>query len=106
MARATLLDPRFKKNGFCSASSYEKAYQEIVQELCSQRNVDFVNQNEVRGREEQNNNAHLDDLLWGNFDWRNSKDLQRETARSSAIVEVHQYVNEAYISRRDNPLLW
>ena len=36
----------------------------------------------------------------------NSEDLQRGTARSSAIVEVRQYVNEAYISRRDNPLLW
>ena len=47
LARATLLDPRFKKNGFCLASSYEKAYQEIVQEVCSQRNVDFVYQNEV-----------------------------------------------------------
>ena len=94
LARATLLDPRFKKNGFCSASSYEKAYQEIVQEVCSQRNVDFVYQNEVRGREEENSNAHLDDLLWGDFDRRNSEDLQRGTARSSAIVEVRQYVNE------------
>ena len=73
--------------------------------VCSQRNVDFINQNEVRGREEENSNAHLDDLLWSDFDRRNSEDLQRGTARSSAIVEVRQYVTEAYISRRDNPLL-
>ena len=106
LARATLLDPRFKRNGFRSASSYEKAYQEIVQEVCSQKNVDFVYQNEVRGREEENSNAHLDDLLCGDFERRNSEDLQRGMARSSAIVEVRQYVNEAYISRRDNPLLW
>ena len=88
LARAMLLDLRFKKNGFCSASSYEKANQEIVQEVCSQRNVDFVNENEVRGREEETSNVHLDSLLWGDFDWRNSEDLQRGTARSSAIVEV------------------
>ena len=84
----TLLDPRFKKNGFCSASSYEKAYSEIIQEVCLQRNVDFVNQNKVRGREEENSNAHLNDLLWGDFDRRNSKDLQRKMARLSAIAEV------------------
>ena len=52
-----------KKMGFVPASSYEKAYQEIVQEVCSQRNVDFVSQNKVRGREEENSNVHLDDLL-------------------------------------------
>ena len=102
-----LLDLHFKKNGFCSASSYEKAYQEIVQEVCLHRNVDFVNENEVRGRKEETSNAHLGDLLWDDFDWRNSEDLQRRgTVRSSAIVEVRQYVNEAYISRRNNPLLW
>ena len=56
--------------------------------MCSPRNVDFINQNEVRGREEENSNAHLDDLLWGDSDRRNSKDLQRGTARSSAIMEV------------------
>ena len=81
--------------GFVPASSYEKAYREIVEEVCLQRNVDFVNQNKVRGREEENSNAHLDDLLKGDFDRRNSENLQRGTARSSAIVKVCQYVNEA-----------
>ena len=104
LARATLLDPRFKRNGFCSATAYDQAYQNIVDEVCSAINADLSNQ--VEGREVEENNAQLDDLLWGDFDRRNSEDLQKGTPRSSAIVEVRQYINEAYISRRNNPLLW
>ena len=61
LARGTLLDPPFKRNGFCSVTAYEQAHQDIVAEICSRISADLANQ--IEGREDVENNTHLDDLL-------------------------------------------
>ena len=45
-----------------------------------------------------------DDLIWGDFDRRQSSVLV--TPSSSAIIEVHQYVEDLKIGRHEDPLAW
>lgn len=52
----------------------------------------------------QQANANEDNLIWGDFDRRMSSVIVTPT--SSAIMEVRQYLEEAYISRLDDPLMW
>ena len=47
-----------------------------------------------------------DDLLWGDFDRRNSAAMSNETPRSNAVVEMRQYLQESPIFRKNDPLAW
>lgn len=45
-----------------------------------------------------------DDLIWDDFDRRMSSVMV--TPSSSAIIEVHQFVEEPNIGRHEDPLMW
>ena len=107
LAKATLLDPRFKKNSFRSDSLCDLARQSIENHICNQMISESEKlETEASANESREEIIQSDDLLWGGFDRRNSAAMSKETPRSNAIVEMRQYLQESPILRKNDPLAW
>lgn len=69
MTEATILDPRFKKRGFSKTTSYQRAYQKIIQSISTiiQSKKKNVSKDEVNDiQENTNENEQFD--IWKDFD--------------------------------------
>jgi len=47
-----------------------------------------------------------DDLIWGDFDWRNAASVSQATPMAVSIIEVKQYMQDSNIARQCDPLVW
>lgn len=107
LTQATFLDPRFKKNGFKSENIVTRVKDSITTAAAAIHDG-LINTpataTEATRVQTQQANTNEDDLIWGDFDRRMSSVIVTPT--SSAIMEVRQYLEEAYISRLDDPLMW
>ena len=73
LARATFLDPRFKKSGFATESGYNTVKESVVAEVT--RQVSASSQTALQSAPEQRRSeaasssfSDVDDLIWGDFD--------------------------------------
>jgi len=69
LTEATILDPRFKKRGFSKTTSYQRAYQKIIQSISTiiQSKKNNVSEDEVKDiQENTNENEQFD--IWKDFD--------------------------------------
>lgn len=68
LTEATILDPRFKKRGFCN-TSYERAYQKIIWSVTTiiQLEKQNLSENEVNAVQE-NSNEKVQFDIWKDFD--------------------------------------
>ena len=69
LTEATILDPRFKKKGFSNTTSYERAYQKIIQTVTTIIQIEKHNlsENEVNAVQEDSNEKEQFDI-WKDFD--------------------------------------
>lgn len=69
LTEATILDPRFKKKGFNNTTSYERAYQKIIQSVTTiiQMEKHNLSENEVNAVQENSNEKEQLDI-WKDFD--------------------------------------
>lgn len=69
LTEATILDPRFKKKGFSNTTSYERAYQKIIQRVTTIIQIEKHNlsENEVNAVHENLNEKDQFDI-WKDFD--------------------------------------
>jgi len=109
LARATFLDPRFRKLGFSSKSAFGNVRDKVTSSLANKLTVT----DSAGARESNMQQNHLaptaadltdDDLIWGDFDRSFSSVVVTPTA--SAILEVRQFVEEPNIGRHEDPLGW
>lgn len=69
LTEATILDPRFKKRGFSKTTSYQRAYQQIIQSVATiiQSKKTNMSENEVKViQKNTNENEQFD--IWKDFD--------------------------------------
>ena len=108
LARATFLDPRFKKNGFVTGSGYANVKESVtaaISRLLSAAPVDALpTATPEQIRAETTVMDDDDELLWGDFD--RSAAVEDRNPQASAMSLVRQFVEEPNIGRRDDPLAW
>jgi len=108
LARSTFLDPRFKKLGFSSDAAFSTVKEKVTSSLANALSCnDSAGARQLetcRGDSAATTVNEDDDLIWGDFDRRQSSVLV--TPSSSAIVEVRQYIEDAHIGRHEDPLAW
>ncbi|KAL0883411.1 hypothetical protein ABMA27_016796 [Loxostege sticticalis] len=119
--KSTLLDPRFKKEGFCSNVVAERAYQWCLSEL-----TNTVAESRSRSESEgvianeslQGTSADItesmdvvtvgtnnDDDLWSSFDER-IQNVTESAPITNAAISLKQYVEGDYLDRKSNPLIY
>lgn len=99
LAKASFLDPRFKKYGITLKEAYSKCKDLVLTDIERVARADLYEDQPVAvvtGNEE--------DVIWGDLDRENASHLQ--TATSSAAIELRHYVEEAPIDRKCDPLEW
>ncbi|XP_075982177.1 E3 SUMO-protein ligase ZBED1-like [Anticarsia gemmatalis] len=110
--KSTLLDPRFKKEGFCSNVVAERAYQWCLTELTSsisesRRSVteDVLAAEILPGTSNATESRDLDDDLWSSFDER-MRNVTDSAPITNAAISLKQYVESDYLDRKGNPLTY
>lgn len=104
--KSTFLDPRFKKEGFCSNSVADRAQQWCLTELTQIFTNENLQENfnitqSVNPANNTINDNHGD--LWSSFDER-MKNISNCTPITNAAVLVKQYVESSYVDRKSDPL--
>ncbi|KAI8125855.1 Zinc finger BED domain-containing protein 4 [Lucilia cuprina] len=97
-AESILLDPRFKRNGFRSNSAYETAVEKLRNRINSIRlNMD----NQIRTSSAEQGNS-----IWHDFDQDVYKNFRAEDNVAAAKLEFDNYLEEEYLERKNDPLIW
>jgi len=115
LARATFLDPRFKKKGFVTESGYNSVKENITAAISNQLATSSSEASSSEAREDGETESHrteipqssvsdVEDLIWGEFDRTVAVEVLNPQA--SAMSLVRQFVEEPNIGRRDDPLAW
>lgn len=101
VTQATLLDPRFKKQGFADDTTYRECYTNVVakmKELIAQEQTQLTPQvTTVKGGNSS---------IWEEFDETINQLQGSHDPGSAAIVELDKYLSEAYLPRSSDPLNW
>lgn len=108
ITEATILDPRFKRQGFSDHQSYERAKQSIIS-VASQINIikEQTATDPVSTSTESTNKSVLATLsIWEDYDNSTANMIENENTLSASIVEMNRYVQEPLQKRTENPLLW
>ncbi|XP_063931861.1 E3 SUMO-protein ligase ZBED1-like [Zophobas morio] len=110
----TFLDPRFKHMGFRDKNNAANVKKNLLNELAE----------EIKNKEKLNPNINLTSAstsavnapekfsIWNSFD-KSLAELRPQggsgssgTAMSRAIIEIDNYINESFLPRTEDPLLW
>lgn len=102
LAKATFLDPRFKKHGILEPGAKQSCRDAIQQDVAA-----LARDEEDYGATTSTPETHavdFNDMLWGQFDRQNAAHVQTPT--NTATIEIRQYVEEPPLDRRMDPLDW
>lgn len=103
VAKATFLDPRFKKAGFGHEDNAKNAQQWVTDELSQ-----LINQNQaqrvVTNYPAPVTNQLTGPTLWAHFDEKVAQNYENPSTTTSAIIMVKQYLESRLVNRNENPL--
>lgn len=108
LAEATVLDPRFKKQGFENQRSYEKVKQTIYHKaghVVVGGDGNGVDNMEVDNEQEERATSRKT-YIWDDFDSVTSKFQATVSPATAAIVEFDKYIQEPLLARKQNPFKW
>lgn len=103
--QSTLLDPRFKKRGFGSEITYKKAYDTLARMASS---VEVEIENEINSPQPCTSENSATKSVWDEFDKEIRDEICNNANRniSRGIIELDRYIQEMYLPRSADPLLW
>lgn len=105
-AKATLLDPRFKKKGFGVDSNADNAVKFVIEELAQYlaQHRPAEEENRPTAPTAQTSTDDNYDEIWDFFDKKVSEAVSTQTPISSASMVVKQYLDLPYLDRKQNPI--
>ncbi|XP_018398072.1 PREDICTED: zinc finger BED domain-containing protein 1-like [Cyphomyrmex costatus] len=110
-AKATFMDPRFKKAAFGTEENADRVQRYVVEELTQFMRYNLINQDRSstsnsfhESQEQQQQSTEGYEELWQHFDQKVHDHMNVETPTSSALIKVKQYVELPYLERKLNPI--
>ncbi|XP_052753998.1 E3 SUMO-protein ligase ZBED1-like [Galleria mellonella] len=107
-AKATILDPRFKKKAFGLESAAENAIKYVIEELAQyqlQLQVSEIqHESNTATTSQTQTSSNSDDELWEVFDKKVNDSTTQQTPISSASIMLKQYLDAPYLDRKKDPL--
>ncbi|XP_058816189.1 zinc finger BED domain-containing protein 4-like [Topomyia yanbarensis] len=104
LSQAVILDPRFKKQGFCNENQYKSAHQSLLNQInvqqCDVQRVEDCSE-EICIKEPAQSSS-----LWEEFDESVSKILSKESPGTTFSIELDKYMAEPILPRCNDPLIW
>ncbi|XP_061378315.1 zinc finger BED domain-containing protein 4-like [Danaus plexippus] len=107
VAKATFLDPRFKKPGFSNVENADRAQEWITEEMAAliSKTQENLNRNTSNNISSLVLEATDEDDPWLHFDQKAMNLVSSSRPSSSAVIMVKQYVESPLLPRKENPLL-
>lgn len=115
LSRCTFLDPRFKHIPF----SHNIILLNSTKNEVIEKTAELIRDKYIQGEQETNDTDMLSDTntdsiieeeqqlsIWNEIDTNVAKSIPRTTAKSRAIIEVQRYLEDAIITRCQDPLQW
>lgn len=102
IGRAMIFDPRFKEKVFSDTDALKITKESIIQDLLQEPNVEA----ESEAIAIQKSDTDEEGSIWSHFDNKVTSTCSEATSTNMANLEFRQYMEEAIIRRKDNPLSW
>nr|XP_022910666.1 zinc finger BED domain-containing protein 1-like [Onthophagus taurus] len=115
ISQATVLDPRFKKFGFITQTSYSDAIEKICSENTSTNTMIYYIENTASYNHTSTlpeSNKSCLDILWKDFDLEVQNHLTPQDTSDIVKKEMDKYLEEPLLARKDiygviqDPLVW
>lgn len=103
-AKATFIDPRFKKAAFGMEANADQAQKYVLEEFTKYLNNEEQSISKSIHEFQQQRNIEECNELWEHFDQKVHEHINMETLISSAIIKIKQYVELPYLERKFNLL--
>ncbi|XP_065368779.1 E3 SUMO-protein ligase ZBED1-like [Calliphora vicina] len=103
-AESTILDPRFKRNGFKNVSMYESAVRVLRNQIILIRLQNSETTEESCPEMIASNDE--ESSIWNEYDYDFNKTVRPENNIAAGIREFDKYLNEEYLDRKKDPLTW
>lgn len=108
---ATLLDPRYKLLPFretpVAADELKKLVISYLEKIISKKEMSRELSTEIIETIPETTTLEPDDLsVWDQFDQLVTKATPKGTTKSKAIAELDRYLEEPYLKRKEDPLIW
>ncbi|KAJ8930404.1 hypothetical protein NQ314_016799 [Rhamnusium bicolor] len=110
-AKATFLDPRFKRQGFSKDLAFEAAKQSLIAQVAVmidlERDLEQERPGNINAVESQANGDNDPKIsIWKDFDEKVGNLVQKSNPKAAAIIEVNKYIEEPLQPRKHDPLEW
>lgn len=105
LCEATILDPRFKKNGFSDFGKFERAATALKRKISSITLPTEEPTPSTSGATPRTATFTSTSSLWDDFDAEVSHQIPHNPV-AAGIVEFDRYMREPIIKRKENPLKW
>ena len=104
VTESTLLDPRFKKQGFADDTKFRECYNNVVSKIKA-LGVQLQT-SQTQAQQAGPTTSSGSSSIWEEFDETINKLQGAYDPGSAAIVELDKYLAEEYLPRNNDPLLW
>lgn len=101
ISQSTLLDPRFKRQGF-EEETYKACYDSLLLEL----EAILEQKTTYQTPREEPIASSTGSSIWEEFDATKDQMKKSHEPGAAAIMELDKYLSEGYLSRNSNPLAW
>lgn len=101
--QSTLLDPRFKKQGFLNDRKYNLDYESLSRKV---QGISIGNDNEEIEENTQNSESAGSKTIWKDFDTKVSQLSGGARTTVAGILELERYLAEPLLKRTEDPLGW
>ncbi|XP_026470000.1 zinc finger BED domain-containing protein 4-like [Ctenocephalides felis] len=102
-AKATILDPRYKKKAFGLESCADKAMALVLDEVKEMTTAEHIEEAENNEPLSVPSNPNIDDEIWENFDMRVVQTIE-QTSISLPERLLQEYINLPYLNRKQDPV--
>ncbi|XP_026465962.1 zinc finger BED domain-containing protein 1-like [Ctenocephalides felis] len=102
-AKATILDPRYKKKAFGLESCADKAMALVLNEVKEMTTAEHIEEAENNEPLSVPSNHNIDDEIWENFDMRVVQTIE-QTSISLPERLLQEYINLPYLNRKQDPV--
>ena len=103
-AESTILDPRFKSRGFKNQGAFRDAVEVLKRKLQSIYIVEPTEFHTTSPTAAQENTT--EGSLWDSYDVESRSIVHSSNKTVASVREVDKYLNEEYLDRKGDPLVW
>uniref|UniRef100_A0A182N6P6 BED-type domain-containing protein n=1 Tax=Anopheles dirus TaxID=7168 RepID=A0A182N6P6_9DIPT len=102
--KATILDPRFKKEGIENETDFDRSYKSLIEDMKKINSTDTSHSESTQ--DTVTVEKSVTESIWEDFDTKRKQKASVSLIKRSNNLELDNYLAEPFLKRTEDPLLW